>query len=523
MHFELFFSAATISMSSIEPLLPIISDAKLPAADLQSSNQSQEGNEDCHIIVHEPKSPFLTLRRFVGGAFLVSVAYFDPGNWSSGIAGGSRYEYSHLFIILLSSLIAILFQVLCIKLGVVTGNDLAVQNRLFFGKYSNFMFYVLAEVSIIATDLAEVIGTTIALNLLFGIPLIWGVALTSLDTLLILKWWKSGSKYQRHYELFVFILVVLVIVCFALQLFMTSPSFTGIVRGLLIPDVKLFSDPGMLFITVSIIGATVMPHNLYLHSSIVRNRRIVTQRNPVNDESQGLLGGEDAEVEIDIDSDMKDPQVTEQAERDDDTQLTIQYSIYDTIIALSLAFLVNATILIVAASAFNSQPDASDLQELPDAYRLLKEHVGKAAATAFAIALLLSGQSSSITGTIAGEIVMSGFLNLNIRPVFRRLLTRGLAILPALVTVIITGDQGFNGLLLLSQVVLSAQLPFAVFPLILFTSSRRVMDKDNSPQSIAKSFVNGWPLFTISMISALLITVLNFYLAYTEISKLFQD
>jgi manganese transport protein len=370
---------------------------------------------------------------FAGPGYLVAVGYMDPGNWATGIAGGSAFGYTLLSVILLSNLMAMVLQSLAARLGIVTGMDLAQACRAHYSRPVRYMLWLLCELAIIATDLAEVIGTAIALQLLFGIPLIWGVCLTALDVFLILALQKRGF---RRLEAFVVSLLVIIAVCFFVELMLSQPSFAAIAAGL-VPSTEIAVNPAMLFIAIGIIGATVMPHNLYLHSSIVQTRSF-------------------------------DP--SEEGKRQ-----AVRYATIDSCIALSFALFINASILILAASAFHST-GRTEVAEIQDAYHLLTPMLGAGiASTLFAIALLASGQNSTITATLAGQIVMEGFLDIRLPAWLRRLVTRLLAIVPAVIVAIIYGESGTAKLLVLSQVILSLQLPFAIVPLVRFTSDRAKM------------------------------------------------
>jgi manganese transport protein len=370
---------------------------------------------------------------FAGPGYLVAVGYMDPGNWATGIAGGSAFGYTLLSVILLSNLMAMVLQSLAARLGIVTGMDLAQACRAHYSRPVRYMLWLLCELAIIATDLAEVIGTAIALQLLFGIPLIWGVCLTALDVFLILALQKRGF---RRLEAFVVSLLVIIAVCFFVELMLSQPSFAAVAAGL-VPSTEIAVNPAMLFIAIGIIGATVMPHNLYLHSSIVQTRSF-------------------------------DP--SEEGKRQ-----AVRYATIDSCIALSFALFINASILILAASAFHST-GRTEVAEIQDAYHLLTPMLGAGiASTLFAIALLASGQNSTITATLAGQIVMEGFLDIRLPAWLRRLVTRLLAIVPAVIVAIIYGESGTAKLLVLSQVILSLQLPFAIVPLVRFTSDRAKM------------------------------------------------
>ncbi len=385
-------------------------------------------------VRHHSELPWRKLLAFVGPGFMVSVGYMDPGNWGTDLAGGSKYGYALLWVILASNLMAILLQVMCARLGVVTGMDLAQACRAHYSRPMSTVLWLLCEVAIIACDLAEVIGSAVALKLLLGIPLVWGVLITGADVLVLLLLMHLGF---RKLEAIVGSLVGTIGLCFAYNIFLSAPDPVQVATGLIpsMPDVEA------VLISLGILGATVMPHNLYLHSSIVQTRRF--ERTP-----EGLRGA-------------------------------IRYNTIDTVVALSAAFFVNAAILVLAASEFHSRGIV--VEELGDAHELLKPALGGAAATAFAVALLCSGQSSTITGTLAGQIVMEGFLRIHIRPWLRRLITRCLAIIPAVIVVSISGGKDTVQLLVISQVVLSMQLPFAVFPLVMFTSSRKKMGEHANP------------------------------------------
>jgi manganese transport protein len=379
-----------------------------------------------------PVVKFKGLRRFLafaGPGYLVSVGYMDPGNWATDLQGGSVYGYALLWVILASNLMAQLLQTLCARLGIATGYDLAQACRAYYKKPAAIALWLLCEIAIIACDLAEVIGSAVALKLLFGIPLLWGVIITSADVLLLLGLMRFGF---RALEAVVIVLVATVAGCFAIEILSASPDWAAVGHGLVTPQIP---DSTALFISLGILGATVMPHNLYLHSSIVQTRAFAKTR-------EGKANA-------------------------------IRSNTWDTVIALSAAFFVNAAILVVAAAVFHGAGVA--VAELEDAHRLLIPALGGGAATAFAVALLASGQSSTITGTLAGQIVMEGFLNIRISPFLRRMITRGIAIIPAIFMVTASGGKNTVGLLVLSQVVLSMQLPFAIFPLVMFTSDRRKM------------------------------------------------
>jgi manganese transport protein len=372
---------------------------------------------------------------FAGPGYMVAVGYMDPGNWATDLAGGARFGYTLLSVILISNLMAILLQALALKLGIVTGRDLAQACRGHYSRPVSFVLWVLCEIAIAACDLAEVIGSAIALNLLFGIPLIWGVCLTALDVLLILLLQNRGFRYL---EAFVIALVATIGVCFAVELAMARPAIAGVVQGL-VPRTQILTNPTMLYIAIGILGATVMPHNLYLHSSIVQTRKVLPD--------------------------------------DASKQEAIKFATLDSTVALLFAFFINAAILILASATFHTSGHA-EVADIGDAYRLLTPLLGTGlASTLFAVALLASGQNSTITGTLAGQIVMEGFLNIRLPAWLRRLITRLIAIIPAVIVTALYGEKGAGSLLILSQVILSLQLSFAVVPLVYFTGQRSKMGR----------------------------------------------
>ena len=372
------------------------------------------------------------LLAFAGPGYLVAVGYMDPGNWATDLAGGAQFGYALLSVILMSNLMAILLQGLALKLGIVTGRDLAQACRDHYGRKTSFLLWVLCEIAIAACDLAEVIGAAIALNLLFAIPLAWGVGITALDVMIVL--WLQNKGF-RLLEALVIALVVTIGACFAFEILLSRPDVGGVLRGFL-PTQEVVKNPSMLYIAIGILGATVMPHNLYLHSSIVQTRRY----------EETASGKKEA----------------------------ARFAFIDSTIALSFALFINAAILIVAAASFHTSGNQG-VAEIQDAYKLLSPLLGAGASTVFALALLASGLNSTLTGTLAGQIVMEGFLNIRLRPWLRRLITRGIAIVPAVTVAILYGESGTAKLLILSQVMLSLQLSFAVFPLVLFTSDRAKM------------------------------------------------
>ena len=407
------------------------------------------------------------LLAFAGPGYLVAVGYMDPGNWATDLAGGSQFGYTLLSVVLISNLMAVLLQGLACKLGIVTGRDLAQACRDHYSKPVAFGLWVLCEIAIAACDLAEVIGTAIALNLLFNIPLAWGVFITALDVLLILYLQNKGFRYL---EALVIALVMVVGLCFLFEIIVSKPDFLGVAKGF-IPTTEILRNPAMLYIAIGILGATVMPHNLYLHSSIVQTRSY----------EESAEGKKEA----------------------------VRFAFLDSTIALSIALFINAAILIVAAATFYRTGN-TQVAEIQDAYRLLSPLLGVGvASTVFALALLASGQNSTLTGTLAGQIVMEGFLNIRLRPWLRRLITRGIAIVPAAITAILYGESGTARLLILSQVILSLQLSFAVFPLVMFTSDKRKMGQ----------FVNpGWLKFLAYSV-AVIIATLNVWLLVQTVGR----
>ncbi|HEX2723726.1 MAG TPA: Nramp family divalent metal transporter [Gemmatimonadaceae bacterium] len=396
---------------------------------------------------------------FAGPGYLVAVGYMDPGNWATDLAGGSQFGYTLLTVILMSNLMAILLQGLSSKLGIVTGRDLAQACRDHYSTPVVWFLWVLCELAIAACDLAEVIGSAIALNLLFGIALPYGIALTALDVMIVLYLQNKGF---RLLEALVIALVATVGICFLFEIILASPPVGEVLKGF-IPTTQVIANPAMLYVAVGILGATVMPHNLYLHSSIVQTRKY----------SETAEGKKEA----------------------------VKFAFIDSTLALSIALFINGAILIVAAATFHTSGH-SDVAEIQDAYKLLTPLLGAGASTMFALALLASGQNSTLTGTLAGQIVMEGFLNIRLRPWVRRLITRAIAIIPAAVVAILYGESGTARLLILSQVILSMQLSFAVFPLVRFTSDRTKMGE----------FVNQPWLKALAYLVAVVIAGLNLWL-----------
>ncbi len=391
------------------------------------------------IKIPEGKGFWRKMLAYAGPGYLVSVGYMDPGNWATDIAGGSKFGYTLLSVILLSNLMAILLQSLCVRLGVATGRDLAQACRDYFSPRINFCLWVVCEIAIAACDLAELLGSAIALQLLFGIPLLWGVCITALDVLVLLFLQNKGFRYV---EALVITLVATVGICFTAEIIFSQPDAGGILLGYA-PKLEILQNPEMLYIAIGILGATVMPHNLYLHSSIVQTR---------------------------------DFQPTSEKKWE-----AIKFGTIDSTVALSLALFINSAILIVAAATFHFSGN-QDVAEIQDAYKLLSPLLGVgAASTIFGLALLASGQSSTLTATLAGQVVMEGFLHLRLPSWLRRLATRMLAIVPAVIAIILFGEESTGSLLVFSQVILSLQLSFAVFPLVMFTSKRRLMGEFVNP------------------------------------------
>ena len=429
---------------------------------------SRPSLEEVNSTIAVPKGG-IWLRRllaFAGPGYMVSVGYMDPGNWATDIAGGSKFGYALLSVILISNLMAILLQALAARLGIATGLDLAQACRANYSKPVNFLLWIACELAIIACDLAEVIGTAIALQLLFGLPLIAGALITALDAFLILLLMNKGFRYL---EAFVVALLVVIATCFAIEIVAAAPALAGVLAGFL-PTPAIVTNPEMLYLAIGIIGATVMPHNLYLHSSIVQTRAY--ERNEAG------------------------------------RRQAIRWATVDSTIALMLALFVNAAILIVAAAAFH-HTGRTDVAEISEAYTLLSPVLGLGiASTLFAIALLASGLNSTVTATLAGQIIMEGFLRLRIPPWARRLLTRALAIIPVIIVTLLYGESGTARLLVLSQVILSLQLPFAVIPLVWFVSDRRQMG----------AFVISRPIAILASLVAALIVVLNLKLLFDTIA-----
>jgi len=420
--------------------------------------------QEVHSTIHVPSAASWgrKMLAFIGPGLIIAVGYMDPGNWATDLAGGAKYGYVLLSVILFSNFLAILLQHLSLKLGIVTERDLAQACRDHYSKPVSIMLWIGAEIAIASCDLAEVIGSAIALNLLFHLPIIIGIFLTAFDVLVILFLQYKGF---RIIESIVGGLIVLISVCFGYELMISNPSLPLFFANLL-PKPEIITNPDMLYIAIGILGATVMPHNLYLHSSIVQTRAF--ERN------------------------------------DEGKKMAIHFAAIDSAAALMCAFFINAAILILSAAAFHNSGHR-DVAAIQDAYHLLTPVLGATlASVVFAIALLASGQNSTLTGTLAGQIVMEGFLNIRLRPWVRRMITRLIAIVPAAIVASMFGEKGTDNLLILSQVVLSLQLSFAVIPLVIFTCDKKKMGK----------FVNATWLTVLSWISAVVILVLNLYLVW---------
>ncbi len=412
------------------------------------------------IAVPVGGAPWRRFLAFLGPGYLVSVGYMDPGNWATDIAGGSKFGYALLSVVLISNLMAILLQALCVRLGVATGRDLAQACRDYYSKPVAIGLWILCEIAIVACDLAELLGSALALNLLFGIPMAVGVCLTTVDVLLLLWLQNKGFRYT---EAIIVTLVATIAVCFGIQVLMSRPDIGSLAIGL-VPTPQILANPEMLYIAMGILGATVMPHNLYLHSSIVQTR-----------------AWQSSEA---------------------DRRQAIKFATIDSTAALSLAFFVNAAILVVAAATFH-QAGRYDVADIRDAYQLLSPLLGVAgASTLFALALLASGTASTLTATLAGQIVMEGFLHIRLPAWLRRVVTRLLALVPALITIVWFGEDSTGDLLVGSQVVLSLQLSFAVVPLVIFTSDPARMGV----------FVNPKGLSLLAWVVAIVIGALNGWL-----------
>ena len=414
------------------------------------------------ISVPQHSGVWKKLFAFAGPGLMVAVGYMDPGNWATDIAGGARFGYTLLSVILISNIFAMFLQHLAVKLGIASGRDLAQACRDSYSAPVNFILWILCEIAIAACDLAEVIGSALALNLLFGIPMFYGVLITVIDVLLILFLTNKGF---RILEVIVATLILTILCCFVYEMFIAAPDTGKILTGL-VPSTQILINPEMLYISIGILGATVMPHNLYLHSSIVQTRAF-------------------QKTEVGI-------------------KEAIKFATIDSSLSLFIAFFINASILILAAASFH-RSGMEHVGTIEEAYKLLNPVLGvKFAAVFFGIALLASGQNSTVTGTLAGQIVMEGFLDIRLKPWQRRLITRLIAIIPALIVTYISGENGVTDLLVLSQVILSLQLSFAVIPLVSFTSNQTKMG----------TFVNKKWLILTSWTIAVIIVSLNIYLLY---------
>ncbi len=435
------------------------------STDAQEPSHPHNGKslEEVHSSV-DTQHPSLLKRifAFAGPAYLVSVGYMDPGNWATDLEGGSRFGYALIWVILMSNMMAVLLQTLSARLGIVTGKDLAQACRSEYSTFTTKVLWIFCEIAIAACDLAEVLGTILGLNLLFGLPLLWGALVTLFDTFLLLAIQRMGI---RKMEAFILSLITVIAGGFIINLFLAKPDWGAAVAGITpsIPE-------GSVYIILGIIGATVMPHNLYLHSSLVQTRRVSRS----------------------IDSKAQ----------------ACRFNLLDSAIALNAAFFVNAAILILAAAVFYS--NGIVVTEIQQAHKMLEQLIGsKAAPIAFGLALLAAGQSSTLTGTLAGQIVMEGFVHIRLRPYLRRLLTRSIALLPAVAVISISGDQGTYQLLILSQVVLSLQLPFAIVPLVHFTSDKVKMG----------AFANAWWVKILAWVTSIIIIALNGKLVYDQLAE----
>jgi manganese transport protein len=433
-----------------------------------------QGNDNSLSEVHEtvdvskPQKGFKRLLAYMGPAYLVSVGYMDPGNWATDLAGGAQFGYTLIWVLLMSNLMALLLQSLSARLGIVRRRDLAQANREVYPKFMNFSLYLLAELAIAATDLAEVLGMAIGIQLLTGLPLIWGVSITVLDTFLLLYLQRKG---MRKMEAFIIALVAVIAGSFLIEIIMAKPNFSELATGF-IPSLP---NNQALYLAIGIIGATVMPHNLYLHSALVQTRKISSDEKSIKQ--------------------------------------ALKFNNIDSAIALNAAFFVNAAILVLAASVFFKSGNTG-VAELKEAHHLLDDLLGnKIAPTLFAIALIAAGQSSTITGTLAGQIVMEGYLNLRINPWVRRIITRLVAIVPAIICILLFGERKIDSLLVLSQVVLSLQLGFAIIPLIHFVSNKETMG----------AFAIRWHVKLLAWLIAAILVYLNVRMVSNELSSVFEQ
>src|SRR4051794_1651938 len=425
---------------------------------------------EIHGSIHVPAGAgfWRKLFAFAGPGYLVAVGYMDPGNWATDLAGGARFGYTLLSVIMISNLMAILLQALAARLGIASGRDLAQACRDSYSRGTTLFLWVVCEIAIAACDLAEVLGAAIALNLLFGLPLIWGVTLTSLDVLIVLYLQHRGFRYV---EALVVGLILAIAGSFAIEIWLARPAIGELALGF-VPTTQILRNPEMLYIAIGILGATVMPHNLYLHSSIVQTRKYA-------DTSEGK-------------------------------REAIRFATIDSSVALMSALFINGAILVMAAASFHGTR-YEQVADISDAHKLLSPLLGTTlASTLFAVALLCSGQNATLTGTLAGQIVMEGFINLRIRPWLRRLVTRLIAIIPAVIVILLYGEAGTGPLLVLSQVIVSLQLPFAVFPLVMFTSDRHKMGEFASPRWVQ----------ALAWFVAVVIALLNAWLLYQTFATL---
>ncbi len=427
-------------------------------------DKTEHSLSESYASIHIPKNGgfWRKLLAFTGPGLMIAVGYMDPGNWATDIAGGAQFGYALLSVILISNLFAMILQHLALKLGIATERDLAQACRDHYPPVVNFFLWIFCEIAIAAMDLAEVLGAAIALNLLFGLPLTWGIVITVFDVLIILMLQSRGFRWL---ESVVGGLIFVILSCFVYEIIISQPELVPMLKGL-IPQKEIVTNPTMLFIAIGILGATVMPHNLYLHSSIVQTRNYDR---------------------------------TEEGKKE-----AIKFATIDSTLSLFLAFFINSAILILAAATFHTTGN-KDVGDIHDAYKMLTPLLGTSLASiVFGIALLASGQNSTLTGTLAGQIVMEGFLNIRMKPWLRRLITRLIAVIPALIVTIMYGEKGTNELLILSQVILSMQLSFAVIPLVMFTGDKLKMGK----------FVNKPLMRIIAWIISIIIVILNLYLLY---------
>ncbi|WP_185872475.1 Nramp family divalent metal transporter [Blattabacterium cuenoti] len=413
------------------------------------------------VYVPKKKGIWRKFFAFTGPGLLIAVGYMDPGNWATDIAGGSKFGYMLLSVIFISNFFAIILQHLALKLGIVCERDLAQACRDHYPKFINFILWILCEIAISACDLAEIIGSVLALKLLFGIPITWGVLITVIDVFIILFFQYKGFRYI---ESVVAALIFTILICFSFEIISSKPEIFSILKGI-IPNIEIIKNSHSFYISIGILGATVMPHNLYLHSSIIQTR----------DYPRTFEG----------------------------KKMAIKYATIDSTLSLSLAFFINAAILIISASTFH-KTGHTDVKDIMDAHKLLTPILGKLSGVFFALALLASGQNSTLTGTLAGQIVMEGFISLKFKPWIRRLITRLIAIVPAMIAAIVYGEKGTSELLIISQIILSIQLSFAIIPLVCFTGDYKKMGP----------FVNG-PIIKISAwFITIIIIVLNLFLIY---------